>query len=210
MRAVPEPLRRIIVGAVLGLAVGFGAGQILGTAAGLLAGWGTAALTTDIYILVVVWPMDAEKTRSHARREAPGRQTALLISVIGSIASLGAVAAVLLESSTLGRGESFVLAGIAVVSVVASWALIQLDYMLRVARIYYADPVGGIDFNQDDDPMYTDFVYFAVGLGMTYQVADTNVRTNELRRLVIAQTLLAYLFGAVILATVINLVSNLG
>ena len=44
---------------------------------------------------------------------------------------------------------------------------------------------------------------------MTYQVADTNVQANEFRRLVVAQTLLAYLFGAVILATVINLVSGI-
>jgi uncharacterized membrane protein len=45
---------------------------------------------------------------------------------------------------------------------------------------------------------------------MTYQVADTNVQTNRMRRLVLGQTLLAYLFGAVILATVINLVTGLG
>ena len=58
--------------------------------------------------------------------------------------------------------------------------------------------------------MYTDFAYFSFGLGMTYQVADTNVRTDAVRRIVLAQTLLAYLFGAVILATVINLVTGLG
>lgn len=57
--------------------------------------------------------------------------------------------------------------------------------------------------------MYSDFGYFSLGLGMTYQVADTNVQANEFRRLVVAQTLLAYLFGAVILATVINLVSGI-
>ncbi|KAA9110219.1 DUF1345 domain-containing protein [Microbacterium rhizomatis] len=209
MRAIPEPIRRLALGVICGLIVGFGVGGVLGLAAGLLAGWGFGALVVDIAILVVVWPMNAEKTRTHARQEAPGRQTARLIAVVGSVASLGAVAAVLLESSTLGRPESFVLAGIALGSVVASWALIQLDYMLRVARVYYAEPVGGMSFNQDEDPMYTDFVYFAVGLGMTYQVADTNLQSNELRRIVIAQTMLAYLFGAVILASVINLVSNL-
>lgn len=76
--------------------------------------------------------------------------------------------------------------------------------------MYYTEPVGGIAFNQVEEPMYTDFAYVAVGLGMTYQVADTNIQTSELRQIIIAQTLLAYLFGAVILATVINLVANLG
>ena len=45
---------------------------------------------------------------------------------------------------------------------------------------------------------------------MTYQVADTDVTRESIRRVVIAQTLLAYVFGAVILATVINLVTSLG
>ena len=59
--------------------------------------------------------------------------------------------------------------------------------MLRLAHVYYGEPVGGIGFNQHEDPMYTDFVYVAFGLGMTYQVADTNLGTNEMRRIVIAR-----------------------
>ncbi len=58
-------------------------------------------------------------------------------------------------------------------AVAGSWALIQIDYALRYARVYYRDPVGGIDFNQTEPPMYTDFLYFSLGLGMTYQVSDT-------------------------------------
>ena len=45
---------------------------------------------------------------------------------------------------------------------------------------------------------------------MTYQVSDTNLSANEIRRIVVAQTLVAYLFGAVILASVVNLVAGLG
>jgi len=154
--------------------------------------------------------MDAARTRAHATAEDPGRAAARLVAVIGSIASLGAVAVVLFETRNVGEFVSYLLAGIAVVAVAASWALIQLDYMLRIAAFYYADPVGGIDFHQSEDPMYSDFAYVAFGLGMTYQIADTDLGSNQLRRIVLAQTLLAYLFGAVILATVINLVTNLG
>ena len=81
------------------------------------------------------------------------------------------------------------------------------------ARKYASTPRAAqqeIDFNQDEPPEYTDFAYFSVGLGMTYQVADTNVTRNEVRRIVIAQTLLGYLFGAGIIATVINLITGLG
>ncbi|MFT4306730.1 MAG: DUF1345 domain-containing protein, partial [Microbacterium sp.] len=139
----------------------------------------------------------------------PGRAIAGFVAVAGSIASLGAVLVVLVQTEDTPRWESFVLAAVAVVSVAASWLLIQVDYMLRLAAAYFADPEGGIDFHQDEGPVYTDFAYVSFGLGMTYQIADTDVRTSAIRRLVIAQTLLAYLFGAVILATVINLVTGL-
>ncbi|MCR2762254.1 DUF1345 domain-containing protein [Microbacterium sp. zg.B48] len=196
----------IAVGAIVVVAVG----PVLGWAAGLLAGWAGAAATNVAWVSLLVWPMDGPQTREHATGEDPGRSFARLVALIGSIASLGAVVVVLIQTQDTSELESYLLAAIAVVSVAASWALIQSDYMLRYAHLYYSAPVGGIDFNQEEDPSYTDFVYFSVGIGMGYQVGDSAVRTNAIRRLVIAQSLVAYLFGAVIIGTVVNLVIDLG
>lgn len=203
-------LLRSLVGLVLGVVVAIFVVPSLGVAAGLLAGWATLALTGVVWVVIVLWPMDAAATRAHATGEDPGRQLARLVAVFGSVASLGAVAVVLVQTRHASNLESFAYAAIAVASVATSWALIQIDYMLRIAHEYYREPVGGIAFNQSEEPMYTDFIYVSVGLGMTYQIADTSLTNNKMRRIVIGQTLLAYLFGAVILATVINLVTNLG
>jgi uncharacterized membrane protein len=208
------PLRHSVrIRFLLSLAVGAGAGITvatqLGLAAGVLLGWAFLAIVNVAWILLFVWKMDAARTREYAIAEDPGRTAARLTALIGSVTSLAAVLLVVIQAKHATGVRAYELAGIAVLSVAASWFLIQVDYMLRYARVYYAEPVGGISFNQDEDPRYTDFAYFSVGLGMTYQVADTNVRSNEVRRIVIAQTLLAYLFGAVILATVINLVTGL-
>ncbi|WP_102192361.1 DUF1345 domain-containing protein [Microbacterium aurantiacum] len=201
---------RAIASLVIGAGVGVATAFPLGPAAGVLAGWGTFALVNVVWVLCLVWPMGPTETHDHATIEAPGRRAARLISIVGSLVSLAAVLSVIVQAQhEPGIGE-YVLAGIAVVSVATSWLLIQVDYVLRYARMYYADPRGGIDFNQEETPQYTDFVYFSLGLGMTYQVADTNVTTNAIRRVVIAQTALAYLFGTVILATIINLVTGLG
>ena len=203
---------RLAVRGPVSVAVGVAAAAIaiplLDWVAGLLVGWTALAFVNVVWLLVALWPMDAESTRSHATAEDPGRTVARAISLIGSVASLGAVIAVLV------RSHSDPATAFAIAAVTFSWALIQVDYMLRYAARYYSrvkdGARGGIDFNQDEPPMYSDFGYFSVGLGMTYQVADPDVTTNEIRRIVIAQTLIAYLFGAVILATVINLVSGLG
>jgi len=203
-------LARSLVALGIGVALVLIVGPLLGWAAALLAGWSAFAVTSVLWVALVIWPMDAAQTRVHARREDPGRSLSRLAALIGSIASLGAVTIVLIQTQNTSELESYLLAGIAVVSVAASWALIQTDYMLRVANMYYGDPIGGIDFNQQEDPCYTDFVYFSLGVGMGYQVGDSAVRTNEIRRLIIAQSLLAYLFGAVIIGTVVNLVIDLG
>jgi uncharacterized membrane protein len=201
---------RGIVAVVAGVLAAAAATPLLGLAGGLLAGWATVGLVSVAWVLLLVWPMDAAQTRAHATAEDPGRRLARLIAILGSVASLGAVAVVIVQAKHAPPLLSALLAGVAVLSVAASWALIQVDYLLRYAHLYYAEPVGGIDFNQQEPPQYTDFAYFSVGLGMTYQVADTNLRDGAMRRIVIAQTLLGYLFGAIILATIINLVTSLG
>lgn len=209
-RPRPAILTRGVASLAVGVVAGIALTPLLGLAAGLLGGWAALSLTSILVILPVVWRMDAAQTRAHATVEDPSRRLTRLIALTGSIASLGAVAVVLFQARHADELTSFLLAGISVVAVAASWGLIQVDYLLRYAHMYYTEPVGGIVFNQDEDPTYSDFAYFSVGLGMTYQVADTDVTVNSIRRTVIAQTLLAYLFGAVILATVINLVTGLG
>ena len=135
---------------VAGIVVGAGITPFLGIAAGLVAGWAALGLVSVIWTVANIWPMDALQTRTHATAEDPGRAMARLVSVIGgSIASLGAVAIVLVQTGAMSELRSYVLAAIAVVNVAASWALIQINYTLRIAGIYYSEPQGGIDFNSD-------------------------------------------------------------
>lgn len=201
---------RGIIAVLLGVVVGVWLSIVADVWVGILSGWAAAALVGGLWAFMMAWRMDAAQTRVHATAEDPGRSAARVIALIGSIASLFAVAAVLIQTRNVSEVESWILAGLAVLAVAASWFLIQTDYMLRLAAEYYSDPVGGIDFNQAEEPMYSDFAYIALTLGMTYQIGDTNLRTNSLRRIVLAQSALAYLFATVIIATVINLVVDLG
>ncbi|HOA86056.1 MAG: DUF1345 domain-containing protein [Microbacteriaceae bacterium] len=199
---------RLLVSLALGVAAGVVVGQWLSVAAGLIVGWSVAALIEVVGVLAFLWPMDGARTREHATGEYPGRQISRAVSMIGAIASLGAVGVVLLQSRSAHDAQVLILGGIGVLGVAASWLLIQTNYMLRYASAFYGDPVGGIDFHGGPDyaPMYTDFIYFSVGLGMTFQVADTDLTSNEMRRIAIGQTMLGWLFSTVIIATVINLV----
>lgn len=152
------------VSVLAGLAAAALAVPVLGWTVGLLTGWTVLALINVVWLLLVLWPMDAEQTRAHATSEDPGRPVARSIALVGSVASLGAVVAVLARSHDRPM-TAFAAAGIAILAVASSWSLIQVDYMLRYAHRYYARRAegapGGISFNQDEDPMYSGFGYFS-------------------------------------------------
>jgi uncharacterized membrane protein len=44
---------------------------------------------------------------------------------------------------------------------------------------------------------------------MTFQVSDTNITTKTIRRIALRHALVSYLFGAVIIGLVINVVASL-
>jgi uncharacterized membrane protein len=81
-------------------------------------------------------------------------------------------------------------------------------YVLRYAHLHYTSQAGGVDFHADAQPNYLDFAYMAFTIGMTYQVSDTEVHDPSIRRAVLRQALLSYLFGAFIIAATINIVAG--
>jgi uncharacterized membrane protein len=96
-----------------------------------------------------------------------------------------------------------------VATVALSWLVVHTTFTLRYAMLYYTGKDGGVEFNQATPPRYSDFAYLAFTIGMTFQVSDTDLRTPTIRATALRHALLAYLFGAVILGTTINLVAGL-
>jgi uncharacterized membrane protein len=208
MRSAPAG-RRVVVSLVIGVLAAAAMFAVTRPPAAMLAGWDLAALVYLAWVWVAVRRLNVGQTRELAAREALTGVTAELVVVGAGVASLLAVGFALLGADKTSGGTKAYLIGLGVLSVVLSWAVVHTVYTLRYARAYYSPPAGGIDFNEPDPPTYLDFAYFSFTIGMTFQVADTNVTTKVVRRVVLHHSLLAYLFGAVILAVAINLVATL-
>jgi uncharacterized membrane protein len=176
---------------------------------GTLVGWDVAAAVYVAWTWKTIWHRDPAATARLALREDPGRAIADALLLIASTASVLAVAAAIAAGHAGSPGERDLHAGLAVASVVLSWTVVQTVFTLHYARLYYSHPAGGIDFNQEAPPRYSDFAYLAFTVGMTFQVSDTDLQTAALRAEALRQALLSYLLGAVILATTINLVAGL-
>ena len=172
------------------------------------AGWSAACIVYLVWIWKTIGHMDAATTKAHAYREDPTRTMSDVLLVLASLASLVVTVFVLVLTSRAGGAEADILGAVAILSVVLSWLLIHTLYTLRYAVLYYSGSQGGISFNQDEPPAYGDFAYLAFTIGMTFQVSDTNISMSVIRMAAIRHALLSYLFGAVILATLVNLVAG--
>lgn len=174
-----------------------------------LIAWDAAALMYLLWMWDSLHDLDGDLTASHAVREDPSRSASDVAVVLASIASLGAVGAVLERASSAKGGTELLLITLGVLSVVLSWIVVHVIFMLRYAELYYTPPVGGINFNDERRPSYTDFAYLAFTLGMTFQVSDTELVTGKFRSTALKHALISYLFGTVIVATTINLIAGL-
>lgn len=200
MSAIP----RVIGASVLGLIGAFAMAAVAGPALGVLVG---ITVSSAVFVVVgwsVLWPMDAAETREFVGREVVDKALEEGIIVFAAVGGLAAIVVLM----ALGHGADSATAALALAGVFLAWGSVHLMYATRYADLYYTDGAGGIDFNngQDAHPAYRDFLYFSYNLGMTYAVSDTNVTRTEIRSVVLRHCLLSYVFGALILATTINLV----
>lgn len=200
---------RVFVSALAGVVGGWLAGILFSWRYAPLLAWDVGALVFLVWIWVALRGRDAAQTESLAMREDPGHKTFDGLIILASLASLAAVAVLLVQASHTGGAAELLEVGLGIVSVVISWAMVHTVFTLHYARVFYKNQ-GGIDFNTNLPPSYSDFAYLAFTIGMTFQVADTNLRTGELRKIVLRHAFLSYLFGTVIVASAISLIVGLG
>jgi uncharacterized membrane protein len=200
---------RVIAGAACGCAA-----ALMALAAG--ASWSVAALcASDVAELVFtgwVWIAvgragpAATRTLAHVEDASPVAAESVLIAA--GAASLVAVAFTLSQAGDASAPARGLLTALAVGSVALAWTSVHTVHVLRYARLYYSEPEGGVDFG-GQAPDYTDFAYLALTIGMTFQVSDTALSTKRVRRVALHHALLSYLFGAVIVAIMVNSVGDL-
>ncbi|RZS86875.1 putative membrane protein [Motilibacter rhizosphaerae] len=202
---------QVVTSAVIGTAVALAVGLTTPVPAAYAAmlGWVVTLVVYLAWVWRASWHLDPEGTAAAAVREDPTRRAADLLLLLAAVLSLGAVAYALGQAGQAKGLEELGLAAIGVATVASSWFLVHTVYTLKYAQEYYSGEDGGISFNSDAQPVWSDFAYVALTIGMTFQVSDTDFQTSALRRLAIRHMLLSFLFGAVILATTINLLAGL-
>lgn len=202
--------RRAVAGTHLVISVV--AGMVAGAAA-LALGWGTAplvawvvaALVFLIWIWSSIWSLSAAETAWLSKRADGSRGIRDLVLLVLSVGTLLTVAMVIFRAHQNSPGRT----ALGVACVAASWLVLNSIFTLRYARLYYTEPVGGIDFNEEGRPTYRDFAYVAFTIGMTFQVSDTTLGRTEIRATALRHAVTSFVFDAVIIAVTVNVVAGL-
>ena len=153
-----------------------------------------------------------EKVRMLAEQED---QSALVILVIMSLASIFSIAAIVLELATVkglplnARLVHYVFTG---ASVFGSWLLVATLFTFHYAHLYYRSPVAHRALGFPDKveyPDYWDFLYFSFTIAVAAQTSDVSIMSRAMRKTVLAQSVLSFLFNAAILGFTINIAASL-
>jgi uncharacterized membrane protein len=133
------------------------------------------------------------------------------LTVGAAVASLGAIAAELYGIHDSKAGQQAFRLSIAAVTILCSWFFVHTIYAIHYAHEYYGDAGErqGLTFPQRDKPDYWDFLYFSFNLGAAAQTSDVVIVSKRMRRLVLAHTILSFLFNTTVLALAVNVGAGL-
>lgn len=202
---------RLSSAAVLGLAVG-----ILAPAdtliSKILIGWNAGVWT---YLLLMLWLATrarADDVRRIAEIEDENAGLVLFMVCIAAIASLATITVNLVGSKDLDSTARALHYGFTGMTVVGSWLLTGVIFSVHYARLFYTwegeEPA--LRFAEGlRNPNYWDFLYFSFTIGVAVQTADVGVATRSLRKVVLGQSLIGFLFNTAILGFSINIAAGL-
>jgi uncharacterized membrane protein len=174
----------------------------------VLIAWNVLAWMYLVWVAVVLMRADSGHIKRVALAQADSAATVLTLVVVASVTSLVAVVFELIAAKAAGPHHMLVHGAFAAVTVIGSWLLVPMLFSTTYAAAYYdPEPDGGLIFpgaTKTFEPNHTDFLYFSFTIAVTAQTSDVEVSSRRMRRLVLAQSVLAFVFNTTILAFSIN------
>ena len=169
-----------------------------------LIGW---AVGVWLYLGIVAF-LIARADRDHLKRvamaQAEGAKTVLAVVALAALSSLGAVVFELSAAKGADARHAWPHIALALATVVGSWLMLPVLFGLNYASSYHADSGGtGLGFPAAETPFepgYGDFFYVSFTIAVASQTSDVTVTTRPMRRLVLLQAVLSFIFNTMILA----------
>lgn len=177
-----------------------------------LIGWNVAVW---IYLGAMAWLMAHAshcRVRTIAEQQDKSAPAVLAIMSIAAVLSLSAIVFELAAVKELTLHLRLVHYLFTASTVFGSWLLVGTLFTFHYAHMFYRsthEPQPLVFPGHDVQPDYWDFLYFSFTIAVAAQTADVTVMTRAMRKVVLAQAILSFLFNAAILGLSINIAAGL-
>ncbi|MEO7335327.1 MAG: DUF1345 domain-containing protein, partial [Caldimonas sp.] len=181
-----------------GIASGFLIPHVASIVTRCLLGWNVGVWLYLTVVAVMMMRSDHGRLKQVATAQAEGAKTVLAVVVLAVLFSLGAVVIELSAAKGADTRHALPHIALALSTVVGSWLLLPILFGLNYASTYHVESDGnGLGFpmaEESFEPTYGDFLYFSFAIAVATQTSDVTVTTRPMRRLVLLQSVLSFVF----------------
>lgn len=202
----------LLVSTLIGGATAFALPDDLTWITRALICWNVAVWLFLIIMMRIVITSDQKRVNEKAEQEDENAGVVLSVLVIASIFSLMAIFSELSQLSDAKGMERVGRYVLTVGTLIGSWLLVGILFCFHYAHKYYRcdhkrKPLQFPD--EDVEPTYWDFMYFAFTISVAVQTSDVQVMGADMRRLVLGHSVLNFFFNLVVLGLSINIAAGL-
>jgi uncharacterized membrane protein len=170
------------------------------------------AITGDTFFLsflMMGWWLVFRLTASDLRLRADIEDEGGIAVTIITVGALGYASFAVFEALHGKSLNSPLALTLALAGAPLGWFMLHTVSALRYAHLYYNDDeeegyIPPLKFPECIEPGPWDFMYFSFVVGMTAQVSDALVQTVEMRKTVLAHSVVSFFFNTVLIAMAVN------
>ena len=176
-----------------------------------LVAWNAAVLVLLPMTYMHLEGLGAKQLRERYRADDPSATVILLVVVGASILSVAAIVAFLTTLKSVPPHDKLAHVLLAALTIIDSWLLVPTVFTVHYADMFYSAEVGDqpLRFPETSEPVFWDFAYFAFTIAAACQTADVSTTQVAIRRVVMAQSIISFLFNLAILGFAINVTAGL-
>lgn len=203
-------LRSVVVGVLISVPLAFLISPREALAIGMLA-----SLVVDGYLVVrAAWRMNEQQTLQFFSVLREGVDHLVERTIGLNLLGFGIIS---LCVSDLGINASVLPRDLRVLvfffSVLLIWMALHHGFAVHYASLHFKRQSRGSDevdqsifeFPGGHVPVFFDFVYVSYTVGMTFEMSDVGARTTEVRKIVVVQSLLAFLYTTIAISAFVSL-----
>lgn len=200
---------RFIISLLVALTTFFALLPYQGTMMCLILSWNAFAWIYLLFLFARIINHKVKDIRKITRVEDESARMVIFFLVAGCCVNLLVLFFALGGHGDFSQDDKFVSYALTASTLISSWLLLPTGFTMHYAHLYYSNSDKQQPWLRFPDkllePSYSDFMYFSFTIAVASQTADVEVASTPMRRAVLLQSVISFIFNMAILGLCINI-----